>query len=351
MNRNLMWIGLMATGLLLVTLGMAILREPALQARAAAAQQAAAIALGTEAYLENCIVCHGASGEGIAAYPALNTAASMDSDTLFKVIERGRFNTQMAAFSVDEGGILSDSQISGLVALIQYGNWGVVNAEARARGVVPPEMIVADIPPDTLAVVKALPNGEALSAGLTLYAEHCTACHGVALEGSKLAPSLNTDTVRTKELLEIVRIIEQGVPGTLMAGWDNALTDPEADALAILIQQWPTVQAAGVTIPVVAAPPIDMSPEAVARGAKLFTIACASCHGAAGYGTVMAPALNNALFLNNTSDTQMNQIISMGVSGTKMPAWGGRLNDAQINDVIAYLRSLQPTAPVIPPAR
>lgn len=351
MNRNLMWIGLMATGLLLVTLGMAVIREPALQARAATAQQAAAVAQGLESYLENCIVCHGASGEGIATYPALNTAASMDSDTLYKTIERGRFNTQMAAFSVDEGGILSDSQISGLVALIQYGNWGVVSTEARARGVVPPEMVVAEIPPETLAVVQALPSGESLVTGLNLYAENCTACHGPALEGSKLAPSLNTDTVRAKDPLEIVRIVEQGVPGTLMAGWDHALTDPEADALAVLIQQWPTVQAAGVAIPVVAAEPIDMSPEAVARGAKLFNIACASCHGAAGYGTIMAPALNNALFLNNTSDTQINQIISMGVSGTKMPAWGGRLSDAQINDVIAYLRSMQATAPAIPPAR
>lgn len=347
MNRNLTWIGLMATGLLLVTIAMAIVREPSLQTRASAQQLQAAIAEGTNLYLENCIVCHGASGEGIAAYPALDVAVSMDAETLFKTIERGRATTQMAAFGVNEGGVLTDAQIDGLVALIQHGDWQQVRVLAEAQDLVPPEMVVAEIPPESIAQIKALLNGEALAVGLTLYAENCTACHGVNLEGTKLAPALNTDTLRATDGLELVRRIEQGVPSTLMAAWDNALTDAEVDALVALIQRWPEVQAAGVAIPVVEAAPIDMSPEAIARGARLFSITCTSCHGASGYGTRMAPALNNSLFLDSTSDTQIHQIIAMGVSGTLMPAWGGRLSEAQINDLIAYLRSLQASAPII----
>ncbi len=347
MTRNLSLIGFLATALLLVTLLMAVIREPALQVRAAEAQLAMAVTTGTDLYLEHCIVCHGASGEGIAAYPALNQAASMDADTLYRTIERGRYNTQMAAYGVDEGGVLSSSQISSLVALIQYGDWRLVYTLADQRGVVPPELVAAEIPVETFNTVSALPDGAVLSAGLSLYAANCTACHGVNLEGSSLAPALDSDTLRATESFEIVRIIEQGVPGTLMAGWDAALSDEDVDALVTLILRWTDVQAAGVAIPVMTVEPIDMSPEAVARGERLFNITCTSCHGVSGYGSPMAPALNNALFLDSTSDTQIHQIIAMGVPGTLMPAWGARLSDAQISDLIAYLRSLQAAAPII----
>jgi cbb3-type cytochrome c oxidase subunit III len=347
MSRTQSWIGFLATGLIFVTLGLVILREPALQTRAAEAQLVSAIREGIGVYIENCIVCHGASGEGLAAYAPLTTAAAMDATELTRVIERGRFATQMAAFGIDEGGNLGGAQVEALVALIQHGNWNAVYAQAADADRLPPAPIVAEVTDETIAEVSALPDGERLADGLVLFAEHCASCHGANLEGTTLAPALDTPELRTNESYELVRLIEQGVPGTLMAAWDNALTDPEADALAALLLRWPEVQAAGITMPVVEAEPIDMSPEAIARGDRLFDITCASCHGTDGYGTRMAPALNNALFLADTSDAQMRQIIAMGVSATIMPAWGGRLSDAQINDILAYLRSLEPNAPII----
>jgi len=346
-TRNQSWIGFLATGLLLVTLGIVMLREPVQQARAAQTQLTAAIQTGTDLYLEHCVVCHGAAGEGLGVYPALAAAASMDALTLYKTIDRGRYGTQMAAYGVDEGGVLSQSQIDALAALIQYGSWDTVYAAAEARDLIPPVLVVAEVPDDVLVQVNALPDGDRLAGGLTLFATNCAACHGVNLEGSALAPALSTDALRAKESYEIVRIVEQGVPGTLMAGWDAALSDADVDGLVALILRWPEVQAAGVAIPVVEAAPIDMSPEAIARGDRLFSITCTSCHGTSGYGSPMAPALNNALFLSSTSDAQIRQIIAMGVPGTVMPAWSSRLSDAQLNDMIAYLRSLAPTAPTI----
>jgi mono/diheme cytochrome c family protein len=98
---------------------------------------------------------------------------------------------------------------------------------------------------------------------------------------------------------------------------------------------------------VIEAPPVDMSPEAVALGARLFSLACAQCHGAQGYGTPLGPALNNQTFLADTPDAAIQQIIAGGVPGTVMPAWGGRLSEADIAALTAYLRSLEPTAPAI----
>jgi cbb3-type cytochrome c oxidase subunit III len=347
MTREQSWMGFLATGLLLVTLGLLIIREPVLQARATDAQLTEAITHGTDIYLENCVVCHGAEGEGLGAYPALDIASTMDADTLAKVIERGRYGTQMAAYGVDEGGILSASNIEHLVALIQHGDWQNVYAIADERDLIPPEMVVAEIPEEMLTDVQTLPDGDLLAEGLTLYAENCASCHGVNMEGTTLAPALNTEEVRYTESYEIARIIEQGVPGTLMASWDNALDDRQVDATVALILRWQEIESLGVEIPVVEAEPIDMSPEAIARGSQLFDITCASCHGVNAYGSPMAPALNNDLFLGTTSDAQMRQIIAMGVSGTVMPAWGGRFNDAQMNDIIAYLRSLEANAPTI----
>jgi mono/diheme cytochrome c family protein len=324
-----------------------ILREPANQSRAADAQLAEAIDHATHTYLENCAVCHGAAGEGLGAYPALDVAASMDEDMLYKTIERGRYGTQMAAYGIDEGGVLSQSQIDAMVSLIQYGEWDDVYVVAEANDLIPPELVVAEVSEEMLAEVAALPDGDLLASGLTLYAENCAACHGANMDGTTQAPALDTDEFRATESYEIARVIEQGVPGTLMASWDAALDDAEVDALVSLLVRWPEVKAAGVEIPVVEAEPIDMSPEAIARGERLFDITCASCHGAGGYGTPMAPALNNALFLDATSDAAIRQIIAMGVTGTVMPAWGARLSDAQINDLIAYLRSMAATAPTI----
>lgn len=351
MTREQTWIGFLATILLLVTIIMVILREPVLQTRAEEAQLTTAITEGTDIYLENCVVCHGASGEGLSVYPALNIAASMDEIELYRVIERGRYDTQMAAYGIDEGGVLSTAQINALVALIQHGDWNNVYATAEARDLIPPELVVAEIPDDTFIQVSALPDGDQLAGGLTLYATNCAACHGANMEGTTLAPALNTDELRATESYEIARVINLGVPGTLMAGWDAALTDDEVDALVALILRWQEVQSAGVAIPVVEAEPIDMSPEAIARGARLFDITCTSCHGAEGYGTPMAPALNNALFLDSTSDAQIRQIIAMGVPDTVMPAWSSRLSEAQMNDLIAYLRSLAVTAPTIQQAQ
>ena len=64
----------------------------------------------------------------------------------------------------------------------------------------------------------------------------------------------------------------------------------------------------------------------------------------------MAPALNNQLFLSETPDAAIYQIIAGGVPDTLMPAWGSRLNDTEIQSIVAFLRSLEDTAPsIVPP--
>jgi cytochrome c oxidase cbb3-type subunit 3 len=235
------------------------------------------------------------------------------------------------------------------VTLIQYGNWGEVYAYVEAAGLIPPQVVAADVSADLLAQVAALPNGETLAAGLTLYAENCVACHNVNGEGTTLAPALNTADFRVQTSDDqIQRTIAQGVSGTLMAGWERALTAEEINTLVVFLRDWDTLNQAQVMLPAIAAAPAaPPSPELIAEGQQLYSVLCKQCHGSSGQGTPLAPALNNLTFLDTTPDAAIRQIIAMGVEGTRMPAWGGRLTEADIDAITAYLRSWQPTAPPV----
>ncbi|MBK8032765.1 MAG: c-type cytochrome [Chloroflexi bacterium] len=352
MTRQMSWIALIGTFMIAAAFGIAVLREPARQAEAAAALNTALIAEGTDVYAENCAACHGANGEGIAAYPPLTTAVSMDAQMIYNTIERGRYNTGMAAFGVDEGGIFTGMQIQSLVTMLQADTWDTVAARVAELGLTPPQIVVAEIPAETIALVETLPDGAPLSVGLTVYAENCAACHGANGEGSTLAPALNTDELRVRlSDADIARTITDGVPGTLMSSWSSALDAAQQQAVVTLIGRWGELNAAGVSLPTIEAAPLDMSPQAVANGQRLFDLLCTQCHGIDGYGSPIAPALNNQTFLSTTPDAAIQAIIAGGVMGTVMPAWSGYLTDADIAAITAYLRSLQPTAPIVAPAQ
>ncbi|MBM4425376.1 MAG: c-type cytochrome [Chloroflexi bacterium] len=87
------------------------------------------------------------------------------------------------------------------------------------------------------------------------------------------------------------------------------------------------------------------------RGAELYAANCAVCHGADAQGRIGATlskdfsSINEAAFLQET--------ISNGIEGTRMPAWseanGGPLSDQDIADIAAYVAGLlggsEPIAP------
>ena len=81
------------------------------------------------------------------------------------------------------------------------------------------------------------------------------------------------------------------------------------------------------------------------QGATIFATNCSPCHGQNGQGGGVGPALAKNNYIQTAGDQAIHQTIADGRPGTAMPAWsqakGGKLTDAQINDVIAYLHTLQ----------
>jgi mono/diheme cytochrome c family protein len=345
------WTGLIATLVIVIILPLYAWIEPALQEQHLEDFYTDAVLAATDRYAENCAVCHGAAGEGIGDNPPMNSEAVrlMSETDLTRVIARGRDNTLMAAWAAEEGGIFTNPQITEFVTLIQQVNWEFVDARVAELGLTPPEVIEMEISEEVLASVASLPGGETLSNGLQVYAENCAACHGANGAGTVIAPALDSADLRATDRTELLDLVNTGVPGTMMAGWKNMLVSEEIGAVIDLIYRWPEMVQAGVEFPEVEVMSIPSSPELIAEGQQLFNIACKSCHGVDGYGSPMAPALNNQIFLSETPDAAIYQIIAGGVPDTLMPAWGSRLTDQDIQSLVAFLRSMEPSAPAIVP--
>jgi cbb3-type cytochrome c oxidase subunit III len=349
MNIIMKITGIAATLMIVLILPLYAWLEPSIQEENQVKFHTEAVVNATDHYAENCAVCHGAAGEGIGDTPALNTEAVriMSQDDLQRVISRGRDNTLMAAWAIEEGGIFTNPKIDEFITLIQQANWAYVEARVAELGLTPPEVIEMEVSDEMLTNISALPDGETLSSGLIVYAENCAACHGSNGAGTLIAPALDSADLRANPQEDLSELVNNGVPGTLMAGWQDMLSPEEIDSVISLIYRWPEMMLAGVEFPEVEVMSIPSSPELIADGQLLFNIACKSCHGLDGYGTAMAPAVNNQIFLSETPDAAIYQIIAGGVPDTLMPAWGSRLNDRDIQSLVAFLRSMEPTAPAI----
>src|SRR5262249_13306426 len=89
-----------------------------------------------------------------------------------------------------------------------------------------------------------------------------------------------------------------------------------------------------------------LSPARVARGRGLYLRYCSLCHRPAGtgYAADHAHPIGNADFLHVASDAFLRAAIHDGRPGTPMSAWamsrGGPLDDAMIDDIVTYVRSL-----------
>lgn len=302
-------------------------------------------------YAENCSVCHNLAGEGIGANPPLDNPGLKDADptNLFKIISRGLYGTSMPAWNVSDGGGLSDYQVGELVDLIRVGDWQETSDHVVNLGLAPMVPRATDPDPEILAGLADMPGGETLTLGVTVYAQQCVACHGADGLGTNLAPALNAPAVREQPLGDLDRILRNGVAGTLMAGWENVLTDEEIDAVITLITQWDQVDEGAIPEPEA---PLPVTEESLALGADLYTANCSRCHATEGQGTPRAPSLNVKGYLESTNDAALQQIITLGVPGTSMPAWGDKILESEIQALVGFIRSWEATAPAVAePAR
>jgi disulfide bond formation protein DsbB len=102
-----------------------------------------------------------------------------------------------------------------------------------------------------------------------------------------------------------------------------------------------------------AAPPTaTLPPGEATRGKQLYTQGCAGCHGPDARGLPgLGKDMTTSAFVKSQTDTQLVAFIKQGrpandpanTTRVEMPPRGGipTLTDAQLADIVAYLRTLQ----------
>jgi mono/diheme cytochrome c family protein len=167
------------------------------------------------------------------------------------------------------------------------------------------------------------PEGEAL------FGQFCASCHG------QRVPAAQT-------VSQAREVIASGGAHETMPVWGNVLTAEQLDALVDY-----TLQASRGT-------PLEV-------GRQLFSQNCASCHGDFGEGgsnptrpgDVIAP-ISSAEYLRTRDDFTLRSIIAQGQPNFGMSpfgsAYGGPLEEEEIDAIVAYMRSWEENPPVeLPP--
>ncbi len=182
-----------------------------------------------------------------------------------------------------------------------------------------------------------------------LYKRHCSGCHGKDGDLGP-APPLNDQLflaiVPDEELLMVVA---DGRPGTLMPAWakrkGGPLSDEQVKVLAAGIKpRWATSAKPEGDIPPYA-PDDDKPGGDKAEGAKVFATACANCHGPEGRGGSRG-SVNDPAFLALLSDQALRRLVITGRTDLGMPAYDGiagrtpafkPLTSKEVGDLVALM--------------
>jgi cytochrome c oxidase cbb3-type subunit III len=187
--------------------------------------------------------------------------------------------------------------------------------------------------------------------GGQLYAKLCALCHAADGRGyaADNAPSLRNPTFLATASDDFLRAgIERGRPGTAMAGYGRRVGGPlgheDVGAIMAFLRDGAP--------PRIALPPGPVAGDAI-RGKAVYDASCARCHGTPGQ-RVNAIHLANPVLLATASDTFLRHAVEVGRPSTPMLPFKDKLAAQQIDDTVAYVRSMAvapaPPAPVpVPP--
>jgi mono/diheme cytochrome c family protein len=81
----------------------------------------------------------------------------------------------------------------------------------------------------------------------------------------------------------------------------------------------------------------------VTAGEKVYTKNCIACHGntGKGEGSKAGTSINNQQFLSSVSNKDIYNYVKYGREGTGMPAYGPRVSEKDLNNLVAFMRDWQ----------
>ncbi len=222
-----------------------------------------------------------------------------------------------------------------------------------------------------------------LERGAELYDRWCAACHG--FEGDGQGPAAEYMLPRPRDFTggiyqirttrggelptddDILRMIDEGMPGTTMPGWEGFLSRADREALVEYLKSfYPPFETMGEPEAVDFGRAPRATDEALEQGRILFdSIECYQCHGGMGrgdggsvpdleddWGNPIRPAdlHMNWRFNGGGSVEEIYRRLYTGMDGTPMPAHSdlvdaGIITEDDLWSVAHYVRSLSPDRP------
>ena len=173
----------------------------------------------------------------------------------------------------------------------------------------------------------------AVQAGGSLFANNCAQCHGAGAAGAKGYPNLlDDDWLWGGQIEEIAFTIRHGIRNeddpdarfSQMPAFGEILS---RDEIATLVGHVQSLQ--------------DGADPLAGPGGQLFADNCAACHGedARGDRGMGAPNLTDAIWLYGSDTQTLTTTIGAARFGV-MPAWGARLDEAEVRALAAYVHQL-----------
>jgi cytochrome c oxidase cbb3-type subunit 3 len=176
----------------------------------------------------------------------------------------------------------------------------------------------------------------ASSGGAAIFRNNCSQCHGAGAGGTLGAyPNLlDDDWLWGGTVEDIHQTISHGVRWE--QDWDTRISEMPAFGDGLLDPD---------TIAAVASYVVSLSGREatgdLALGTETFDYECSACHGVDGTGDqfVGAPNLTDAIWLYGGSAQEIVETVTFSRAGA-MPAWSGRLSEAEIKQVSVYVHAL-----------
>ena len=180
---------------------------------AIASAQGDQIAQGAKLYADNCVVCHGAQGEGrvgarLKDFPSINPTAFVKA-----TVANGVPGSRMPAWSQAKGGPLTEAEIDAIAAFVA--TWTTGN--------------VTPVPTEPPSVLTPLPTVAGVSGdptrGAQVFQQNCKVCHGDKGEG-RIGARLAKSFASAFPAAYIKQVVTGGVSGSVMPAWAQSNGGP-----------------------------------------------------------------------------------------------------------------------------
>jgi ubiquinol-cytochrome c reductase cytochrome c subunit len=194
--------------------------------------------------------------------------------------------------------------------------------------------VYALVQTSTAARAASAPSTETqVEQGRTLYLEGCSSCHGLAGEGTSVAPSLIGAGAASTHFQVSTGRMPMAQPSVQVERKDPVYDAEQTAALAAYVASL----GPGPASPT--AEQLDTTNADLARGGELFRTNCAQCHNFAGRGA----ALTEGKYAPSLMPSTPQQVWEAMLTGPQnMPVFGdGTLPEEDKQDILKYVAHLQ----------